>query len=115
MASSLAEVDGAAGCGEPSIAIGRHPGSNVLAEIDSLLVWLPPSSASSILLNQFLGLGNRDAQHALARDVVPVTRYVLTLLIGMDTGRKAVDLPKAVVAGTPRAMESPAIELAQWA
>lgn len=78
MASSLAEVDGAAGCGEPSITIGRHPGSNVLAEIDSLPVWLPPSSATSILLNQFLGLGNGEAQYALARDVVPVPGYAYT-------------------------------------
>lgn len=77
-------------------------------KIDDFFVWLEPCTCSSILFYQALRLDDRKMQDASAGDIVPMSRNVLPLLIGMDTGRKAVDLPKAVVAGTPRAGESPA-------
>lgn len=77
-------------------------------KIDDFFVWLEPCTCSSILFYQALRLDDRKMQVAPAGDVVLVSRNVLALLIGMDAGRKTVDLPKAVVAGTPRAGESPA-------
>lgn len=108
MTSGLAVMDNTATRGKPVFAIGRHPGSDVLAEINGLPVRLPPSTASSILLDQALRLDDRKMQHTLSRDVVLVPRNVLTLLIGMDASRKAVDLPKAVVARATCTGESPA-------
>lgn len=115
MAPGFTVMDEAASRRSSFQTIILHPRPDDCAEFDKLLVGALPLAGSGILLDQLLRLGDRETQDAPAGDVVPVPGDVLALPVGVDARGESIHLPKAVVAGTPCAVEAAAIELARRA
>ena len=94
-----------------SVWTAAYPCADDLAKVDGFLIVALPFTCASVLLDEALGLGKRQAEDALPWDVSLAAGDVFALSVGVEPGREAVDLTEPVVTRAASASKASAIEL----